>query len=169
MLFRSTSKAIVDSKTGMTGAGRELKPTSHAGFVLENLSAYAVGAHRHAPEIEQTIGFPVAFVPHLLPVRRGVITTCYFEADADLRPLYESFYAGSKVVRLLPEGGIPELSRVKNTDGAEIGLFTDDATGMKIVICATDNLGKGAAGQAVQNANLALGLDETAEIGRAHV
>jgi N-acetyl-gamma-glutamyl-phosphate reductase len=157
-----TSKAVVDSKTGMTGAGRELKPTSHAGFVLENLSAYAVGSHRHAPEIEQTIGFPVAFVPHLLPVRRGVITTCYFEADADLRPLYESFYAGSKVVRLLPEGGIPELSRVQNTDAAEIGLFTDDATGMKIVICATDNLGKGAAGQAVQNANLALGLDETA-------
>jgi N-acetyl-gamma-glutamyl-phosphate reductase len=156
------TEAVVDSKTGMTGAGRELKASSHAGFVLENLTAYAVGAHRHAPEIEQVLGFPVSFVPHLLPVRRGVVATCYFRADADLRPLYEDFYAGSEVVRLLPGGVVPELSRVQNTDAAELGLFVDASTGMKIVICAEDNLGKGAAGQAVQNVNLALGLDETA-------
>jgi N-acetyl-gamma-glutamyl-phosphate reductase len=154
--------AVVDAKSGMTGAGRALKWSSHAGHVLENFSPYAVGAHRHAPEIAQTLGFDVTFVPHLLPVRRGLLATCYVESDADLRALLEDAYAGSEVVRVLPEGVVPELARVHGTDAAEIGLFHDEATGTAIVICALDNLGKGAAGQAVQNANLVLGLGETA-------
>jgi N-acetyl-gamma-glutamyl-phosphate reductase len=154
--------AVVDAKSGVSGAGRTPKPSSHAGFVLENLSPYAVGAHRHAPEIAQQLGVPVCFVPHLLPVRRGLLATCYVQTDADVRALLESAYASSSVVRVLPEGLEPELSRVQGTDAAEIGVFTDAATGTAIVICALDNLGKGAAGQAVQNANLALGLDETA-------
>ena len=129
--------------------------------MLENLSPYAVGAHRHAPEIAQQLGFPVCFVPHLLPVRRGLLATCYVRSDEDLRGLLDEAYATSPVVRVLPEGVTPELSRVQGTDGAEIALFEDRATGTSIVICAIDNLGKGAAGQAVQNANLALGLDET--------
>ena len=153
---------IVDAKSGVSGAGRTLKPSSHAGFVLENLSAYAVGAHRHAPEIAQQLGVPVCFVPHLLPVRRGLLATCYVQTDADARTLLEQAYEASPVVRVLPEGLEPELSRVQATDAAEIGVFTDAATGTAIGICALDNLGKGAAGQAVQNANLALGLDETA-------
>jgi N-acetyl-gamma-glutamyl-phosphate reductase len=152
---------VVDAKSGVSGAGRSPKPSSHAGFVLENLSPYAVGAHRHAPEIAQQLGFPVCFVPHLLPVRRGLLATCYVRSDDDLRGLLESAYAASPVVRVLPEGVTPELSRVQGTDGAEIALFEDGATGTSIVICAIDNLGKGAAGQAVQNANLALGFDET--------
>ena len=130
--------------------------------MLENFSPYAVGAHRHAPEIAQQLGFPVCFVPHLLPVRRGLLATCYVQTDADVRALLEAAYAASAVVRVLPEGVAPELARVQGTDAAEIGVFTDGATGTTIVICALDNLGKGAAGQAVQNANLALGLDETA-------
>ena len=130
--------------------------------MLENFSPYAVGAHRHAPEIAQQLGFPVCFVPHLLPVRRGLLATCYVQTDADVRALLEDAYATSPVVRVLPEGVAPELARVQGTDAAEIGVFTDGATGTAIVICALDNLGKGAAGQAVQNANLALGLDETA-------
>jgi N-acetyl-gamma-glutamyl-phosphate reductase len=154
--------AVVDGKSGVSGAGRSLKPSSHAGFVLENVSPYAVGSHRHAPEIAQQLGFPVCFVPHLLPVRRGLIATCYMRSDADLRGLLEAAYASSPVVRVLPEGVEPELSRVQGTDAAELGLFHDEATGRAIVICALDNLGKGAAGQAVQNANLALGLPETA-------
>ena len=153
--------AVVDAKSGMTGAGRSLKAGSHAGYVLENFSAYAVGSHRHAPEIGQALGFPVTFVPHLLPIRRGLLATCYVDSEADLRPLLESAYAGSPVVRVLPEGTSAELHRVQGTDAAEVSLFHDEATGKAIVICAIDNLGKGAAGQAVQNANLVLGLPET--------
>jgi N-acetyl-gamma-glutamyl-phosphate reductase len=153
---------VVDAKSGVSGAGRELKASSHAGFVLENVSPYKVGSHRHAPEIAQALGFPVCFVPHLLPVRRGLLATCYARTDADARELLEDAYADSAVVRVLPEGVAPELARVQHTDGAEIGIFEDGATGRVVVVCALDNLGKGAAGQALQNANLALGLDQTA-------
>jgi len=164
-----TANVVVDAKSGVSGAGRELNARSHAGFVLENLSPYKVGAHQHAPEIAQALGFPVCFVPHLLPVRRGLLATCYVTPTADLRPLLEEAYADSDVVRVLPQGVTPELARVQHTDGAEIALFEDRATERAIVICALDNLGKGAAGQAVQNANLALGLDETAGLRLAGV
>jgi len=153
---------VVDGKSGVSGAGRTLKPSSHAAVVLENVVPYRVGSHQHAPEIAQALGFPVTFVPHLLPVRRGLIATCYARTDADARDLLEQAYASSPVVTVLPEGIVPELARVQGTDGAEIGVFTDLVTEATIVICAIDNLGKGAAGQAVQNANVVLGLDETA-------
>jgi N-acetyl-gamma-glutamyl-phosphate reductase len=152
-------RVVIDSKTGMTGAGRGLRDSTHAGFVLENLSPYAVEGHRHAPEIEQALGRAVTFVPHLLPVRRGLLVTCYVLVEGDARALLEAAYASSPAVRVLPEGVVPELARVHGTDAAEIGVFANgDAT---VVICAIDNLGKGAAGQAVQNANLVLGLPET--------
>jgi N-acetyl-gamma-glutamyl-phosphate reductase len=153
---------VVDAKSGVSGAGRELKQSSHAGFVLENVSPYKVGAHQHAPEIGQALGFPVCFVPHLLPVRRGLLATCYVQPTTDgLRALLEEAYADSDVVRVLPEGVTPELARVQHTDGAEIGIYEDRATSHAVVICALDNLGKGAAGQALQNANLALGFEQT--------
>jgi N-acetyl-gamma-glutamyl-phosphate reductase len=156
------ASVVVDAKSGVSGAGREPKPSSHAGFVLENLAPYKVGAHQHAPEIGAALGFPVCFVPHLLPVRRGLLATCYAQATADgLRARLEDAYASSPVVRLLPDGVVPELARVQHTDAAEVALFEDRATGRAIVVCAIDNLGKGAAGQAVQNANMALGLDQT--------
>src|SRR5439155_16246796 len=161
-LAEVVDSVVVDAKSGVSGAGKALKESSHAGFVLENLSPYAVGAHRHAPEIAQQLGFGVCFVPHLLPVRRGLLATCYARTDADVRELLEDAYAASPVVRVLAEGTAPELSRVQGTDAAEVAAFTDRATGTAIVICALDNLGKGAAGQAVQNANLALGLEQTA-------
>ncbi len=164
------ASVVVDAKSGISGAGRELKASSHAGFVLENVSPYRVGRHQHAPEIAQVLGFPVCFVPHLLPVRRGLLATCYAQPlGGDLRALLEDAYAGSDVVRVLPEGVAPELARVQHTDGAEIGLFEDAATGRAVIVCALDNLGKGAAGQALQNANLALGLDETAGLRLAGV
>ena len=153
---------VVDAKSGVSGAGRALKASSHAGFVLENLSAYRVGAHQHAPEIAQALGFPVCFVPHLLPVRRGLLATCYARpSNGHLRERLEEAYAESAAVRVLPEGVTPELGRVQGGDAAEVALYEDRATGHAIVVCALDNLGKGAAGQAVQNANVALGLDET--------
>src|SRR5215217_6348955 len=98
---------VVDAKSGVSGAGRGLKAASHAGFVLENLAPYRVGSHQHAPEIAQALGFPVCFVPHLLPVRRGLLATCYVQPLADLRPLLEDAYAGSPVVRVLDEGVAP--------------------------------------------------------------
>ena len=154
---------VVDAKSGMTGAGRSLKPSSHAGVVLENVAPYRVGSHQHAPEIASLLGFPVTFVPHLLPVRRGLVATCYVRSTgADLRQALEEHYAESHVVAVLPEGVVPELARVQQTDGAEIGIFEDRLTGTTIVVCAIDNLGKGAAGQAVQNVNLLFGFDETA-------
>ncbi|HEX5798576.1 MAG TPA: N-acetyl-gamma-glutamyl-phosphate reductase [Gaiellaceae bacterium] len=154
---------VVDAKSGVSGAGRALRESSHAGAVLDNVTAYRVGTHQHEPEIAQLLGFDVCFVPHLLPVRRGLVATCYVEPAADdLRERLEAAYAASPVVTFLPEGAVPDLSRVQGTDAAEVGLFFDRATTRAIVICALDNLGKGAAGQAVQNANLALGLDETA-------
>jgi N-acetyl-gamma-glutamyl-phosphate reductase len=157
------ASVVIDAKSGVSGAGRSLTASSHAGFVLENASPYRVGSHQHAPEIGQALGFPVCFVPHLLPVRRGLLVTCYAHADAaQLRERLDEAYTGSDVVRLLPDGVAPELARVQTTDAAEIGVFSDRSTGRAIVVCALDNLGKGAAGQAVQNANLALGLDETA-------
>ena len=152
---------VVDAKSGVSGAGRALKDSSHAGAVLENVAPYRVGTHQHSPEIEQALGFAVCFVPHLLPVRRGLLVTCYVDGGGVAERLEET-YADAPLVRVLPDGVAPELARVQGTDTAELGVFEDRATGKTIVVCALDNLGKGAAGQAVQNANLALGLPETA-------
>ncbi len=157
------ASVVIDAKSGVSGAGRTLKAGSHAAVVLENLTAYKVGSHQHEPEIAQGLGFPVCFVPHLLPIRRGLLATCYATATGgDLRALFEAAYADTPAVTFLPEGAAPDLVRVQLTDAAEVALFEDRATGRAIVISAIDNLGKGAAGQAVQNANLALGLDPTA-------
>src|SRR5215471_7843279 len=157
-----TGSVVVDAKSGMTGAGRTLKASSHAGFVLENVSAYKVGEHQHVPEIAQALGFAVSMTPHLLPVRRGLIATCYVRSTGvDLRALLEEHYASSRVVTVLPEGVAPELGRVQNTDAAELAVFQDRFTDRTIVVCAIDNLGKGAAGQAIQNANLLFGFSET--------
>jgi N-acetyl-gamma-glutamyl-phosphate reductase len=154
------ASVVVDGKSGISGAGRSLKESSHAAAVLENVTPYAVGVHRHAPEIERLLGFPVCFVPHVVPLRRGLVCTCYVTASEDPRPLLEAVYSGSHVVDVIDS--VPDLARLQGTDAAEVAAFEDRATGRWIVICAIDNLGKGAAGQAVQNANLALGLEETA-------
>ncbi len=161
---------VVDAKSGVSGAGRTLKSSSHAAAVLENVTPYRIGSHQHAPEIELALGFPVCFVPHLVPLRRGLIATCYVVPTEDtLRERLEARYANSPAVTVLPEGAVPDITRVHGTDAAEIGFFEDRATGRAIVVCAIDNLGKGAAGQAVQNANLALGHPETAGLRLAEL
>ncbi len=153
---------VVDAMSGTTGAGRSPKDATHAGAVLENVAPYRVGRHQHVPEIARQLGFPVSFTPHLLPVRRGLIATCNVRSTgADLRAVLVEHYADSQVVTVLPEGMAPELARVQGTDGAEIGVFIDAFTDRTIVVCAEDNLGKGAAGQAVQNLNLLFGFPET--------
>jgi N-acetyl-gamma-glutamyl-phosphate reductase len=164
------ASVVVDAMSGMTGAGRSPRASTHAGFVLENVSPYKVGSHQHGAEIAQLLGFPVSFTPHLLPVRRGLLATCNVRSTGtDLRGLLEERYASSPVVTVLPEGVAPELSRVQATDGAEIGVFADRYTDRTIVICALDNLGKGAAGQAVQNVNAVFGLPSTAGLRLAGV
>ncbi len=154
------TSVVVDGKSGISGAGRALTERSHAAAVLDNVTPYAVGDHKHAPEIARLLGFPVCFVPHVVPLRRGLVCTCYVSAGEDPRPLLEAAYASSYVVEVIDS--VPDLTRLQGTDAAEVAAFEDGATGRWIVICALDNLGKGAAGQAIQNANLALGLDETA-------
>ncbi|MBM3677750.1 MAG: N-acetyl-gamma-glutamyl-phosphate reductase [Actinobacteria bacterium] len=164
------TSVVVDAKSGMTGAGRSLKAFTHAGSVLENFLPYKVGVHQHVPEITQLLGFPVSFTPHLLPLRRGLVATCYVRSTGpDLRAMLEEHYAGSRVINVLPEGVAPELARVQSTDTAEIGVFEDGFTDRTIIVCAEDNLGKGAAGQAVQNANILFGWEETAGLRLAGV
>jgi N-acetyl-gamma-glutamyl-phosphate reductase len=158
---------VVDGKSGISGAGRGLKESSHAATVLDNITPYAVGSHRHAPEIAQLLGFGVTFVPHVVPLRRGLVCTCYVSTSEDPRPLLDWAYAGSHVVEVV--ASVPDVARLQGTDAAEVAAFEDASTGRWIVICAIDNLGKGAAGQAVQNANLALGLEETAGLRLAGV
>jgi N-acetyl-gamma-glutamyl-phosphate reductase len=164
-----SASVVVDAKSGVSGAGRTPKAASHAGYVLDNLTPYRVGNHQHAPEIAQALGFPVCLVPHLLPVRRGLLVTCYVEPHTNLRALLEGAYVTSPSVRVLEEGVTPELSRVQHTDGAEIALFEDRSTGRAVVVCAIDNLGKGAAGNAVQNANVVLGFDQATGLRLAGV
>jgi N-acetyl-gamma-glutamyl-phosphate reductase len=152
---------VVDGKSGVTGAGGTPSMRTIAGTVLDNVTPYKVGTHQHVPEMAQLLGFAPTFVPHVLPLKRGLICTCIVDTDADARGLLEAFYAGSQVVSVLPAGQAPEIARVLLTDAVEIGVFTDRSTGRTIVIAAEDNLGKGAAGQLIQNANRWLGFEET--------
>ena len=161
---RSIRRAsIVDAKSGVSGAGRQLKESSHAGFVLENVSPYKVGAHQHAPEIAQALGFPVCFVPHLLPVRRGLLATCYVQPIADDLRVAARGRVRRQRRRARAAGGRRARARARAAHRRR-GDRASSRTARPVTpssICALDNLGKGAAGQALQNANLALGLDET--------
>jgi len=121
------ASVVVDGKSGISGAGRTLSDRAHAAAVLENITPYAVGAHKHAPEIEQLLGFPVCFVPHVVPLRRGLVCTCYVSASQDPRPLLAAAYAGSHVVTVTD--AVPDLARLQGTDAAEVAAFEDQATG----------------------------------------
>ena len=120
---------VVDGKSGVTGAGGMPNQRTIAGTVLDNVSPYKVGRHQHVPEMAQLLGFAPTFIPHVLPIKRGLICTCVVDTDADARGLLEAFYADSPVVSVLPEGEAPEIARVLLTDAVEIGVFTDRATG----------------------------------------
>ncbi len=163
---------IADCKSGVTGAGRKPAQNSHFPELNEGLSAYKVANHRHTPEIEQTLskihGAPVkiTFVPHLLPVNRGILATCYARlkpgvTEEMLRAAYEARYGDETFVRLLKPGRSADIHNVKYTNFCDVSLFVDTRTGTFIAISALDNMVKGAAGQAIQNMNLIFGLDET--------
>lgn len=164
-LLRRDAPIIADAKSGTSGAGKNPSTRTHFGNVHENFCAYAVGTHRHVPEIWQEAGTSaITFVPHLLPVFRGILTTLYLSpgdgvgADA-LRACLHEAYAHDAFVRVYGHG-LPELNRVQLTNCCDIAVAACGAH--VVVVSAIDNLVKGASGQAVQNMNLMLGLAETA-------
>jgi len=160
---------VCDAKSGVSGAGR--KPTLKTSFceVTENFSAYSILNHRHVPEVLMVSGLNEAefsFTAQLLPIHRGILETIYFRVSGlhdaqELLEIYLQRYHGEPFVRLYKAGEAPDLSAVQHTNFCDIGVRLDGATGRAVVVCAIDNLGKGAAGQAVQNMNLALGFPET--------
>ncbi len=163
---------IVNSASGVTGAGRSLALGSLYCEVNEGMKAYKVADHRHTPEIEQEVsllaGLPVkvTFTPHLIPVSRGILSTLYLDlkeerSDAEVLGAYQAFYGEEPFVRVLPMGTLPNVRDVRGTNYCDIGLKVDSRTRRVVVLSAIDNLTKGASGQAVQNMNLALGLPET--------
>lgn len=163
---------VIDSKSGVSGAGRGASIATSFVEVAGGFKAYKVGSHRHTPEIEQELsllagrGVSVTFTPHLLPVQRGILTTAYVWLNGSPGPesvhgLYESFYAKEPFVRVMPEGAFPDVSQVRCSNYCDIGVWYDAKEKKAVVISAIDNLVKGASGQAIQNMNLVCGLDET--------
>ena len=153
---------IVDAASGVSGAGRVSRPTSHFATVDGDFTAYGLLTHRHTPEIEQATGATVVFTPHLAPMTRGILATCYARpaSDADPLDILRQFYADEPFVQVI--AGSPSTKATAGSNCAHLTARRDPRTGWVLVLCALDNLVKGASGQAVQCANLALGLDETA-------
>ncbi len=164
---------IADSKSGVSGAGRSVSLTTHFCEVNESFKAYKAAEHRHNPEMEEVLtieaGQPVTltFVPHLVPMSRGILTTLYANtvkgiSSTDIKDCLTTFYSGRPFIRVLTESRLPETRHVRGTNFCDIGFKLDERNNRLILISAIDNLVKGAAGQAVQNMNIMLGLDETA-------
>lgn len=162
---------IIDAKSGVTGAGRKAITGLIYPEVSDGAHAYSVGVHRHAPEIDQFIrsvtgeSAKVRFTPHLIPMNRGMIATCYVDlatgvsAD-DLRNAYKKAYDSEKFIHMLPKNQTPQTRHVRGSNNVQIGVFSDRIEGKAIIISVIDNLMKGSAGQAVQNYNLTQGWDE---------
>ncbi len=163
---------VIDAKSGVSGAGRAAKEATLFCEVGEGLSPYAIGKHRHAPEIEQEISVAagsdiiVNFTPHLIPMSRGELCTCYVRlrggaTASDLRATLAERYRDEPFVRVLENGVVPATQHVRGSNHVLIGVFEDRISGRAIIISALDNLVKGSAGQALQNFNLIFGYGET--------
>lgn len=170
--FLDADSLIVNSASGVSGAGRSLDLGSLFCEVNEGMKAYKVAQHRHTPEMEQEISMVagqtvrVTFVPHLVPLSRGILTTIYAglkveTKEEELLEAYRTFYASEPFVRVLPKGSLPNVRDVRGSNMCDIGLKVDSRTQRLIVVVAIDNLVKGASGQAVQCMNLVLGFPET--------
>lgn len=166
-----TKGIIADCKSGATGAGRGLSQGTHFTDLNEGFHPYKVACHRHTPEIEQTLSHlaekpvKITFVPHLLPVNRGIISTVYAPlkegvTEEQIRNVYEEFYQNEYFVRLLPKGMVADIHNIKYSNFGDISLHIDTRTNTLVAVSAIDNMVKGAAGQAVQNMNIVCGLDE---------
>ena len=162
------SQVICDCKSGASGAGKEPRRDLHFVEVDENFKAYNLFSHRHTPEILDHTGLPenrVVFSTHLLPLARGILSTIYVtlnqpQTSGAIEALYRKFYAERKMVRIWAAGKLPELQHVAHTNFCDIGFALDNSGRSLIIVSCLDNLGKGAAGQAVQNFNHMLGLEE---------
>ena len=152
---------IVDAASGVSGAGRRPTPVAHFSAANEDFRAYGLLDHRHTPEIEQAVGAQVLFTPHLAPMTRGILATCYARAASDQDPLalLRQRYEAEPFVVVADEP--PSTKATAGSNCAHLTARRDPRTGWVVVLCALDNLVKGASGQAVQCANLALGLPET--------
>lgn len=162
-------RLIVDSKTGVTGAGVKPKLVTHFPNVNDNFKAYGIKTHRHTIEIQETLSettdmkATVQFTPHLLPVDRGILTSLYGipvgeTSQKALRKVYQKYYKNEPFIRILEEA--PQIKHVRGTNYTDISVFYDERTDNVLVFSAIDNLVKGAAGQAIQNMNLMLGIRE---------
>ena len=175
-----TDGIIIDAKSGVSGAGRDAKQGSLFTEVADGVHAYGVATHRHTPEIEQCLadfaGQPmrVTFTPHLMPMSRGILATIYVRlaqgvAAADLHAALGTAYAGEPFVRVLPFRTMPATRHVRGTNLCLIGVHPSRIAGEAILVSVLDNLVKGASGQAIQNMNLLLGLDERLGLGQRPV
>lgn len=162
---------IADSKSGVTGAGRRADIALTFGEVNESLKAYKVNEHQHSPEIDHQLSklvkkeINVVFVPHLVPLNRGILSTIYIKMKKPMNTartveLYKKFYGKEPFVNVLNEGQLPQLKDVRGTNFCNIGIKVDNKKGLCVIVSAIDNLTKGAAGQAVQNMNIMCGFNE---------
>ena len=170
--FVESTGIVVDAASGVSGAGRALKHTSHFSTVDEDFTAYGLVDHRHTPEIEQNIGGQVIFTPHLAPMNRGILATCYARptgrvSTESLLAALGRFYEREPFIVVRPAS--PSTKATLGTNAVHLTARFDDRTGWVIVIAAIDNLCKGASGGAVQAANVALGLAETAGLSTVGV
>ena len=160
---------VVDAISGVSGAGKTANERTHFCFANENVEAYGVGNHRHTPEIEQILDIPgrLVFTPHLAPYNRGLLSTVTFTlsdtsvSQQDVHQLYEDFYANSAFVKVLDGTKQPKTASVAGTNLAHVNVVVNAAARAIVATCAIDNVGKGAAGQALQCANIVCGFDET--------
>ncbi|UXH42630.1 N-acetyl-gamma-glutamyl-phosphate reductase [Rossellomorea vietnamensis] len=163
---------IIDAKTGLSGAGRKASQSSHFAETQENLRIYKVHQHQHTPEIEQQLkewsseAGPITFTTHLIPMTRGIMVTMYADlkdscTTEQLHTRYQSFYEKHPFVRIRPVGQFPGTKEVFGTNFCDLSIKADPRTNRVTIVSVIDNLVKGAAGQAVQNMNVMLGLDET--------
>lgn len=162
---------IIDAKSGVTGAGKGLSEASHFPRCNEAFHAYKAGEHRHTPEIEQTLSYmakeevSITFVPHLLPINRGIITTIYADLNKEMSleeiyARYQEAYAKEAFVRVLPLGQYADVRFVQMSNYCDISLHMDERNHRLIITAAIDNMVKGAAGQAIQNMNIMSGFQE---------
>lgn len=172
------ASVVIDSKSGISGAGRKADPGLLFAELDENCMAYKVGEHRHTPEIEQEASAAagtevcVTFVPYLIPATRGIATSVFARprrrlTTADAHAVLEEAYADERFVRVLPAGATPSLASVRGTNFCDVAVFADERTQTLVLLSTLDNLVKGASGQAVQCANLMRGLPE--ELGLLEV
>lgn len=162
---------IIDAKTGVSGAGRSLTQHVHYAEMNENLSAYAIGKHKHKPEIEQYVShladedIKVVFTPHLVPMTRGILSTIYVKLNKqttseDLHATFKQYYDSKPFVRIRDLGNYPKTKEVYGSNYCDIGMYVDEETQTAVIVSVIDNLVKGASGQAIQNLNLMYGLNE---------